>query len=159
MHFPDLEKSWNLKKRPTSWKNHVIVVACRSWKNDARVMENHGKIMEFDSGKALGTLHCSYTVARYSVHTVVTNSVHTVDTLYVHCIHTVAYSAHCSYTVTRLQWIYSVSTVCKKGMHSPHCRYTVLFYSGSTVRTITHCTPTALRAGYITNMLSHQYAI
>ncbi len=28
----------------------------RSWKNDARVMENHGKIMEFDSGKALGTL-------------------------------------------------------------------------------------------------------
>ena len=55
--------------------------------------------------------HCSYTVARYSVHTVVTYSVHTVDTLYVHCIHTVAYSAHCSYTVTRLQWIYSVSTV------------------------------------------------
>ncbi len=34
----------------------VSVVACRSWKNDARVMENHGKIMEFDSGKALGTL-------------------------------------------------------------------------------------------------------
>ncbi len=34
----------------------VIVVACRSWKNDARIMENHGKIMEFDSGKALGTL-------------------------------------------------------------------------------------------------------
>ena len=33
------------------------------------------------------------------------------------------------------------------GMHSPHCRYTVLFYSGSTVRTTTHCTPTALRAG------------
>ena len=55
--------------------------------------------------------HCSYTVARYSVHTVVTYSVHTVDTLYVHCIPTVVYSAHCSYTVTRLQWIYSVSTV------------------------------------------------
>ena len=35
----------------------VIVVACQSWKNDARVMENHGKIMEFDSGKALGTLN------------------------------------------------------------------------------------------------------
>ncbi len=24
MHFPDLEKSWNLKKRPKSWKNHGI---------------------------------------------------------------------------------------------------------------------------------------
>ncbi len=49
--------------------------------------------------------HCSYTVARYTVHTVGIYSVHTVDTLYVHCIHTVAFSAHCSYTVTRLQWI------------------------------------------------------
>ncbi len=34
----------------------VIVVARQSWKNDARVIENHGKIMEFDSRKALGTL-------------------------------------------------------------------------------------------------------
>ena len=34
----------------------VIVAVCRSWKNDERVMGNHGKIMEFDSGKALGTL-------------------------------------------------------------------------------------------------------
>ena len=34
----------------------VIVVARQSWKNDAKVMENHGKIMEFYSGKALGTL-------------------------------------------------------------------------------------------------------
>ncbi len=24
MHFPDLEKSWNLKKRQKSWKNHGI---------------------------------------------------------------------------------------------------------------------------------------
>ena len=24
MHFPDLEKSWNLEKRPKSWKNHGI---------------------------------------------------------------------------------------------------------------------------------------
>ena len=29
-----------------------------SWKNVERVMENHGKIMEFDSGKPLGTLVC-----------------------------------------------------------------------------------------------------
>ena len=29
---------------------------CRSWKNDAKVMENHGKIMEFDPVKSLGTL-------------------------------------------------------------------------------------------------------
>ena len=35
----------------------VIFVARQSWKNDARVMENHGKIMEFDFGKALGTLY------------------------------------------------------------------------------------------------------
>ncbi len=34
----------------------VEISHCRSWKNDARVMENHGKIMEFDSGKSLGTL-------------------------------------------------------------------------------------------------------
>ena len=34
----------------------VIVVGHRSWKNDERVMENHGKIMEFDAGKLLGTL-------------------------------------------------------------------------------------------------------
>ncbi len=33
------------------------VFSCWSWKNDARVLENHGKIMEFDSGKALGTLY------------------------------------------------------------------------------------------------------
>ncbi len=33
----------------------VIVVRHRSWKNDERVMENHGNIMEFDSGKSLGT--------------------------------------------------------------------------------------------------------
>ncbi len=37
-------------------KRMVNVFARRSWKNDARVMENHGEIMEFDSGKALGTL-------------------------------------------------------------------------------------------------------
>ena len=24
-HFPDLEKSWNLTKRPKSWKNHGIL--------------------------------------------------------------------------------------------------------------------------------------
>ncbi len=45
----------------------VIVVACQSWKNHARVMENHGKIMEFDSGKALGTLivlACNWGVRR-----------------------------------------------------------------------------------------------
>ncbi len=34
----------------------VNIVAHQSWKNDARVMENHRKIMEFDYGKALGTL-------------------------------------------------------------------------------------------------------
>ena len=34
----------------------VSVVARRSWKNDVKVMENHGKITEFDSGKVLGTL-------------------------------------------------------------------------------------------------------
>ncbi len=34
----------------------VIFVGHRSWKNDERVMESHGKIMEFDSGKALGAL-------------------------------------------------------------------------------------------------------
>ena len=28
----------------------------RSWKNHERIMENHGKIMEFESGKLLGTL-------------------------------------------------------------------------------------------------------
>ncbi len=33
-----------------------VIVARRSWKIDARVMGNHGKIMEFDSRKALGTL-------------------------------------------------------------------------------------------------------
>ncbi len=42
-----------------------------------------------------------------------------------------------------------VSAVGKKGMHSPHCRHTVLFYSGFTVRTTTHCSPTALRAGWM----------
>ncbi len=42
----------------------VIVVACRSWKNDASFMENHGKIMEFDSGKALGTLFKSQQLCR-----------------------------------------------------------------------------------------------
>ncbi len=37
----------------------VEISHCRSWKNDERVMENHGKIMEFDFGKSLGTLlHC-----------------------------------------------------------------------------------------------------
>ena len=35
----------------------VNVFARRSWRNDERVMENHGKIMEYDSGKALGTLY------------------------------------------------------------------------------------------------------
>ena len=35
-HFPDLEKSWNLKKRPKSWKNHGISKCI-----------DHGKIMEF----------------------------------------------------------------------------------------------------------------
>ncbi len=35
----------------------VIVFGHRSWKNDQRVMENHGKIMEFDYRKSLGTLH------------------------------------------------------------------------------------------------------
>ena len=60
--------------------------------------------------------HCSYTVARQSVHTVATYSVHTVDTLSIHCIHTAVYSAHCSYTVTRysahcyLQWVKRVCT-------------------------------------------------
>ncbi len=39
----------------------VKISYCRSWKNNARVMENHGKIMEFDSGKALGTLCISCT--------------------------------------------------------------------------------------------------
>ncbi len=34
----------------------VKISHCRSWKNDARVMENHGKFMEFDSAKVLGTL-------------------------------------------------------------------------------------------------------
>ena len=29
------------------------------------------------------------------------------------------------------------------------CRHTVLLYSGSTVRTTTHCLPTALRAGVV----------
>ncbi len=33
-----------------------VKVARQSWNNDARVLRNHGKIMEFDSGKALGTL-------------------------------------------------------------------------------------------------------
>ncbi len=42
-----------------------------------------------------------------------------------------------------------LSALGKKGMHSPHCRHTVLFYSGSTVRATTHCTPTALRAGMV----------
>ena len=28
----------------------------QSWKNHNRIMENHGEIMEFDSGKLLGTL-------------------------------------------------------------------------------------------------------
>ena len=37
------------------YQNCWIIVG--SWKNDARVMENQGKIMEFDSGKALGTLY------------------------------------------------------------------------------------------------------
>ncbi len=40
----------------TSVKTIVNVIARRSWKNDARVMENQGKIMDFDFGKALGTL-------------------------------------------------------------------------------------------------------
>ncbi len=43
-----------------------------------------------DALHAIYSGHCSYTVARYSVHTVVTYSAHTVDTLYVHCIRTVA---------------------------------------------------------------------
>ncbi len=32
-HFPDLEKSWNLKKRPNSWKNHGIskCIMEKSW--------------------------------------------------------------------------------------------------------------------------------
>ena len=34
----------------------VKIGHCRSWKNGANVMENHGKIMEFDSENALGTL-------------------------------------------------------------------------------------------------------
>ncbi len=55
MHFPDLEKSWNLKKKAKIMdkiRGRPVVVACGSWKNHARVME----IMEFESGKALGTL-------------------------------------------------------------------------------------------------------
>ncbi len=35
----------------------VIDVGYRSWKNDERVMENHGIIMKFDSTKALGSLN------------------------------------------------------------------------------------------------------
>ncbi len=65
------------------------------------------------------------------------------------------YSAHC-----KPKWFQPIvatvyaqcalpSSVGKKGMHSPHCRHTVLLYSGSTVRTTTHCTPTALRAGML----------
>ncbi len=45
-----MENLENEKSIFQTWKNNGI------WKNDARVMENHGKIMEFDSGKALGTL-------------------------------------------------------------------------------------------------------
>ncbi len=51
------EATFNTHRSDLTIKKLVIVVARRSWKNDARVMENHGKIMEFDSAKALGTLN------------------------------------------------------------------------------------------------------
>ncbi len=50
------EAPFNTHRSVISVVKLVIVVAHRSWKNYARVMENHGKMMEFDSGKALGTL-------------------------------------------------------------------------------------------------------
>ena len=84
--FPDLEKSWNLKKRSKLWKNHgfskmhhgKIIEFCflrfsrllllrffcahaRNWSFSFRIdhgkrSENHGKIMEFHFGKWLETL-------------------------------------------------------------------------------------------------------